>query len=575
MEPRLQRRKTRKPRRLLLVTFSLMLIAIFVTFTIGYIKLMPSKEIKEPNLLQANPIFINHELTPYSAVVEDENVKLPLSFLNEILTDYPIYYEPETETIVLTASNQVMRFQTESLDALLNEKEYSLTLKADLIDGEVFLPSELIYQWYHINVDRLDSGVIHVYDKEQQIQLGAINIEKGSPLREQPSVKSPLYFSIPANSEIYILDVVDDEWYSVQTTDGYNGYVKKNQITLTELVAWDTRNEEKQFSPPSLDGQKINLTWEAIYNRQPNLAKMPSLTGVNVVSPTWFELINEKGTIQGKATHEYMKWAHDKGFQVWALFSNGFDPDWTTEVLSTVETRFDMIKQLVLFAETYQFEGINIDFENVYTKDKENFVQFVRELTPIMHELGLVVSVDVTPKSNSEMWSMFLDRRALGQVVDYMMVMTYDEHWAASPVAGSVASIPWVERSIQRILEEDDVPSSKLVLGIPLYTRVWTEAPQEDGSIKVSSKSIGMESVEKLIEEHKLTKQYLPEVGQHYVEYESEEGKHRIWIEDEASIENRIGLVHKYDLAGIATWSRSFQKPTIWETMDNALKNNN
>jgi len=572
METRSYRHKSRRPKKTLFALISILLLGVLVTFGIGYAKLMPNKQVKEVNTLPDNAIFINHQFASYSALVDGEVVKLPLSFLNEVLTDNPIYYEPATGTIVLTATDQVMRFKTESTDALLNEKEYSLTLKAELFEDEVFIPAELIYEWYQIQVDLLENGVVHVYDHTQQVQHAIISNEKGTALRDEANVKAPLYFTLPAQTEVYVLEEANPDWYLVQTLDGYNGYVKKSHLALTELVSWDTLSTKERFTPPSLDGKKINLTWEAIYNRQPNLATMPSLQGVNVVSPTWFELINEKGTIQGKATHEYMNWAHNKGFHVWALFSNGFDPDWTTEVLSSVETRFEMIKQLVLFAQTYHFEGINIDFENVYTKDKENFVQFVRELTPIMHELGLVVSVDVTPKSNSEMWSAFLDRRALGQVVDYMMVMTYDEHWAASPVAGSVASIPWVERSISRIIEEDEVPSTKLVLGIPLYTRVWTEKIQDDGSIKVSSKAIGMEAADNIIAERSLTKQYLPEVGQHYVEYESDEGKHRIWLEDEKSLQNRIEIVHKYNLAGIATWSRSFQKQSIWKVMDEALQ---
>ncbi|MCK9907282.1 glycosyl hydrolase family 18 protein, partial [Frankia sp. Cpl3] len=80
---------------------------------------------------------------------------------------------------------------------------------------------------------------------------------------------------------------------------------------------------------------------------------------------------------------------------------------------------------------------------------------------------------DVTIKSSSDRWSRFYDRAALAKVVDYMMVMTYDEYWASSPVAGSVASLPWVEKGLQGVLEE--VPNEKLILGVPFYTRLWKE----------------------------------------------------------------------------------------------------
>ncbi|WP_455430246.1 glycosyl hydrolase family 18 protein [Paenibacillus darwinianus] len=257
--------------------------------------------------------------------------------------------------------------------------------------------------------------------------------------------------------------------------------------------------------------------------------------------------------------------------QVWALFNNSFDPDRTTQALDDFGTRFRMIQQLLAYAKMYMLQGINIDFENVYTKDKANLVQFIRELTPLAHDQNLVISIDVTPKSSSEMWSAFLDREALGRAVDYMIVMTYDEYWASSPRSGSVASLPWVERSVQRILEEDNVPPRKLVLGVPLYTRIWTEKKDENGKIAVSSKAVGMEAVEELITERKLKPVYQQATGQNYVEYTENGALIRIWIEDETSMKARAELVKKYGLAGVASWQRTFQKPGIWNTIQDTL----
>lgn len=257
---------------------------------------------------------------------------------------------------------------------------------------------------------------------------------------------------------------------------------------------------------------------------------------------------------------------------MWALFSNAFDPDLTTKVLSSAETRFTMIRQLLAYAEMYKLQGINIDFENVRTSDKQNFVQFVRELSPMLHEAGLIVSIDVTPKSSSEMWSLFLDREALIDSVDYMMLMAYDEHWASSPKAGSVASLPWVEASIKRLLDEDGVDPAKLVLSMPLYTRIWSESKGEDGSVDVSSKAVGMDRIREIMRDRKLTPVFDEAAGQNYIEYAEKEGvRNRIWIEDERSIEARVELVHKYGLAGVATWARSFQTDSIWGVIHESL----
>jgi len=204
-------------------------------------------------------------------------------------------------------------------------------------------------------------------------------------------------------------------------------------------------------------------------------------------------------------------------------------------------------------------------------KDKELLTQFVRELTPYLHEQDAVVSIDVTIRGGSEMWSLFYDRRALGQVVDYMMVMTYDEHWAASPVAGSVASLPWVEKGIRDIIREDLVQSSKIVLGIPYYTRVWSEEII-DGQTKVSSQAVFMSRVQNIIEEKGLTPVFLPDIGQHYVEYREDGVLNKIWIEDEVSIKSRIELVKKLDLAGVASWRRGYETPQIWDVVKETLE---
>jgi spore germination protein YaaH len=279
-----------------------------------------------------------------------------------------------------------------------------------------------------------------------------------------------------------------------------------------------------------------------------------------------------EGRIRSIADAGYSEWARGKGIQVWGLFSNGFEPDRTHEALSTYETRYAMIQQLLAYAKTFRLQGINIDFENVYTKDKDNLVQFVREMTPLLHEQNLVVSIDVTPKSNSEMWSVFLDRQRLGASVDFMMLMGYDEHWASSPVAGSVSTLPWVERSIQRILDEDGVPPEKLVLGIPLYMRIWTEEPQEDGQLKVSSKTMSMDAVKKLIQEKKLKPVFSEEAGQNYVEFKEGETTKKIWIEDAVSIRARAELAKAYSLAGVASWRRGFETSDIWAELDKTLQ---
>ncbi len=229
-----------------------------------------------------------------------------------------------------------------------------------------------------------------------------------------------------------------------------------------------------------------------------------------------------------------------------------------------------MIKQLLAFTQMYSLDGINIDFENVYLKDKQNLVQFVREMTPLMHEQGLIVSIDVTPISSSETWSLFYDRKALVESVDYMMLMAYDEHWASSPKAGSVASLPWVEQSIVALLEED-IPPSKLILGIPFYTREWTEEVK-DGKTNVSSRAVFMDRPQRIIKEKNLTPVFLQKPVKTISNTRKTASAKKIWIEDETSVKARIALVNKYHLAGVASWRRGFENPQAWNWIHSTLE---
>lgn len=169
------------------------------------------------------------------------------------------------------------------------------------------------------------------------------------------------------------------------------------------------------------------------------------------------------------------------------------------------------------------------------------------------------------------MWSLFLDRPALAAASDFLIVMAYDEHWAASPVAGSVASLPWVKTSMNRIIEEDMVPSEKLILGVPLYTRIWTEAT-EKGKTKVSSKAVSMNAVKEIIAEKKLTPVFDKEAGQNYVEYKEDDVLRKIWIEDSTSLTARVELAQSLKLGGVAAWNRSFASPEAWEALKGIIK---
>ncbi|MEF3308010.1 glycosyl hydrolase family 18 protein [Paenibacillus sp. GYB004] len=534
----------------------------------------PSSEHVQPDYggLQ-KPVFYRGEMLEQEALGQQDGLKLPLSFIKD-KADPSILYEAASESVIITTKDKVVRLKTNALTATVNEKPQTLKFPIVKKGEDVYLPIDPVKQYYGLDIrESADTGIVLVHLQGDNVQWGkaeSASSGKSVAMRREPNVKSPIVAEVQQGEEVMIW-YEKDQWYYVQRKDGTVGHARKKEIALDRVETIPAQPAAQAYIPWKPTGGKVNMTWEQVVTKNPDTSKIGPMPGLNVVSPTWFHLTDGEGNLKNLADASYVTWAQSNNYQVWALFSNGFDPKITTQALSTYDKRMKMIKQLLAFAQVYKIQGINIDFEDVYLKDKANLTQFVREMTPLMHEQGLVVSIDVTAKSTSENWSMFLDRAALGETVDYMMLMAYDEHWASSPVAGSVASLPWVERSLVQIMKEDKVPASKMVLGVPYYTRIWTEQTK-NGKKEVSSRAVFMDTVNKIMQEKGLKPTFSAETGQNYVEY-TEDGKlNRIWIEDEISMKARIELVKKYDLGGVGSWRRGYESPGIWNVIKDTLE---
>ncbi|WP_274365469.1 glycosyl hydrolase family 18 protein [Paenibacillus thermotolerans] len=572
------RRRKRRLRNVFLVVFIFTVLAT-VLGALGWSMLAPNKEHITPSYGSDKPIFYEGKLAETGAKGNGESLLVPLTVLQELI-DSNIMYEKDTNSIIITTENRVVRLQSEQLDAWVNDKPFQLRFPAADVDGELYVPIEPLERFYGVRfAEAEDTGIVTLRKPNDVITwLAAPAAEDGKtlqiPVRLEPSIKSPIVSEVRSGGRAAVWGETDG-WYYVQLANGHVGFAEKKHLEYSgvETVSAPASEEPANgYVPKRPMGEKVVLTWEQVYTKTPDPSRFGPMEGLNVVSPTWFHLLNAEGALENRgADPAYVSWAHNRGYQVWALFTNRFDPELTAQALSTYDRRMNMARQLVSWSKLYKLDGINIDFENVNVEDGPLLTQFVRELTPLLHEAGATVSIDVTFAGGSANWSRFLDRKALAEAVDYMMVMAYDEHWASSPKAGSVASLPWVERGVKALLEEHGVPRQKLVLGIPFYTRIWTEETI-DGKTKVSSKAVGMEAVQNLISEKKLTPAMDHESGQHYVEFKENNTVKKIWIEDETSVKARVELALKYDLAGIAAWSRGFERPTVWQTIQGTLQ---
>lgn len=579
MEPR-SGRKRRKSR----FGFGLLSIVLLSVAAWGGFWIYTEWQARLPNMERVTPDFGDNPKPIFLATSESlewpasgtgESLMLPLEVIQTHIDPFA-RWEEDSESLIITTEDKVVRFKTDQLTAWLNEEPFELSFPVQVVDDRVYVPIRALADFYPI-VLREDeqTGAVFLFKEGDIIRWASVaeaadEAEDAVFLRTEASIKSPILADLEPGRRLMIVGD-SGEWYRVQLENGWTGYVPKSKTKLEEPEAIRFEPQPKTFVPWKPTGGKINLTWEHVVSKNPDTSKIGDMPGLNVISPTWFYLADDDGKVGNKADRSYVKWAHDRGYQVWALFSNDFDPDRTSKALASYDTRMHIIKQLLGFAKAYDLDGINIDFENVYLEDKDKVTQFVREMTPLLHEQGLVVSIDVTIRGGSPMWSLFLDREALGKTVDYMIVMTYDEHWASSPVAGSVASLPWTEKGIVDIMREDHVPASKLVLGIPFYTREWTETT-ENGKTKVTSRAFGMTTTGNILRDRNLTPVYDEKTGQDYVEYKVDGATKKIWIENAKSIKARVEIVRKYDLAGVASWRRGFETPDIWTTIKETLE---
>ncbi|NGQ97357.1 SH3 domain-containing protein [Brevibacillus sp. SYP-B805] len=542
-----------------------------------YLLQRPSSEHVAPYDGRKNVIVFQGAVEEQSFLLENGEISLPFDFIKNRL-DPSIYWDEPTKSVIVTTKDKVLQMESDQLVAYLNKTPVNLRVPVKEVDDVRYVPLEPLKKLYPFAMKLLaDSGVLLVEKAGYAVQQGKVlaaddDQPQAQPIRSGPSPHQPIVAELPPEA---LVDVLGEEagWYRVLSADGVLGYMPKEAVALAQVRQTALKEAAEKPEPAAWKplGGKINLAWEHVVNRNPNVAEIPQMPGLNVVSPTWFELIDNQGNLGSKADAAYVKWAHNRGYKVWGLVSNGFNPDFTQAMLKDYRLRSKMIAQILHYAHLYDLDGINLDFENVYLEDKERLVQFVRELTPYLHEQGLTVSMDVTVKSNSERWSLFYDRAALARTVDYIAVMTYDEYWASSPVAGSVASLPWTEKGLQGVLEE--VPAKKLLLGVPFYTRLWKEVKQPDGTVKVTSKAYSMKGAEDWIRERNLTPQLDAKTGQMFVSYvdPSDGATYKMWLEDQHSMAKRMELVKKYNLAGVAAWRRGFEKEEIWTTIGESL----
>ncbi len=500
------------------------------------------------------------------AKVIDGRVLLPLDIVKDYI-DPQINWDSKLHKLTITTSDRVVRMKTDSLEAFVNNKPVTLNIPVSEAGGSVLVPIEFLSGYYNIGISYIgDNSVVVVDFKSRGGQL-AEPLNDKAVVRNGRSILNPIIKRLDSeNADENKLRVFDefDKWYKVRTADGMVGYIEKKYVTVRPLPPEKAPAAESPKPAWAPRTGKLSMAWDYAYDMKINLSKRQKIDGLDIISPTWFQVVGEDGSIKNSADAAYVEWAHKNGYQVWALFSNSFgDPEKSSSFLRNTDSRDNAIRQLLAFTALYKVDGINIDFENLLDSDKAALTQFVRELAPLLREQGMIVSADVNTLP-------CYDRKALGEAVDFIMLMAYDQHWAGGSEAGSVAELDWADRTVKNFLNA--IPAEKLILGIPFYTRLWKEAPGEDGKIKLTSQALSMSAIDKIIKDNKAAVSWNETSGQFYSEYTKGGATYRVWLEDVNSVNLRTSLVHKYGLAGAAAWRLDFEQPSVWPLITGNLK---
>ncbi|MCR4692046.1 MAG: SH3 domain-containing protein [Lachnospiraceae bacterium] len=506
------------------------------------------------------PVVIGTDHAEIRALLRDGNLYLPLDFVQQNLNSR-FFYDKVENAVIYTTPTKIYRFEEGS-------PEYT-------IDGEIVGAAAPVWvmrdQMPQIELTFLQQYAnfsAKRYSEPERLLLQLENgevqkatIEKDTQIRYQGGVKSDVLTQAPAGSTVAVIEQME-EWSRVMSDDGIIGYVENKRLSspTQEAVMVPVTFTPEEYTSLTRD-HKINMAWHQVTNAAANdtiYDMLANTKSVNVISPTWYFLSDNAGNFTTIADASYVQNMHDKGIEVWALIDNFTNQVDTAEALGSFTNRQNLISQLVPSVLSVGADGINVDFELVPQEAGPDYVEFIRELSIACRKNNLVLSVDNYVPTE---YTGYYNRAEQGAVADYVVIMGYDEHYAGSSEAGSVASLGYVQEGIEKTVSQ--VPANKVINGIPFYTRFW----RTDNS-GVESEALTMPVAAQALEKRGVTAEWDDTTSQYYATFEEEGKTCQIWMEEKESITAKLRLMMQYNLGGVAEWKLGQEDPVVWDAIE-------
>ena len=575
--------KRRKKIMRIRIAVLVILIVSIIAGAVLYKKYSPSKE--QANLKEYYGVSQEGEL---AVVIDNEIIGAAGKLLDgkpyieySVVRDYlnKRFYVDKNENILLyTLADGSIEAHVGSAEYTYQKETQSREYVILKMEGDVsYIALDFVKEYTDIE--------FQVYEEPARIMIESdwdektvATVKKDAKLRVKDDIKSSYLTEADKKSQVTVIDK-GDKWALVRTEDGFIGYIKNNALKNEEQLIVSRDFEEQVYSNISKK-YTINMGWHVVSNKSANnnvLKTIASTKGLTTISPTWFTIDDVDGNITSLASSDYVNYAHQTNIEVWALIKD-FDGQVDTseemlELLSHTKSRTNLINELMAEVFKYDIDGINVDFEKISAECAEHYLQFLRELSVKCRQNGIVLSVDnYVPALHNAHY----DLEEQAAIVDYVIIMGYDEYYDGSPVSGPVASINFVQNGIEQALES--VPSEKLINAVPFYTRLWTETPKTEEELeaeagteaaeyayKVTSEVFRMKTTLDRVKEAGAEIEIDPETNQNYAEWEENGKYYRVWIEDSTSLEMKLKLIKKYQLAGVSAWRLGWESEGTWD----------
>ena len=311
----------------------------------------------------------------------------------------------------------------------------------------------------------------------------------------------------------------------------------------------------------------------AMYYYSPDSRGLNSLeqhaSQMTLVAPQSF-WVDGEGFVHGEVPSGLLQTARRAKVAVMPLVVNpDFDRGTASALLRSAKAQQRAVAYLAYIAKRDNFVGWQLDLEYIDPEDKGYYTQFVRRAAARLQREGKLLSIAVVPRFSdvypdadpsrefhSGEWGAPYDFRALGRVVDFMTLMTYDHHSVSTP-PGPVAGYDWVKAALDYATER--VPPQKVLLGIPFYGREWIQS----GDL-TSARTLTFAEAQNQMERLRVERLWDERWRTPWFQYHDDSGLHTGWYEDSKSLEAKLELMQKYRLRGFAAWRLGVEDPAFW-----------